>query len=226
MFASHEQADEEDRAVKRADTRPQAPGPVPARRRASRRARALLGAGLAVLLAAAVTGCSAMSPVTTITPYAPSDGVNVDLSDDVRLRNFLVIGAEKDGPGAVVGAVVNNGDRTVTVELAAQLGETAQPSQTRVSVPPGGQILIAPGQRYEMVIEQLPAGPGEVLEMSAAAASAGATFFEAPVLAPEGEYASLTVAPTTPAATPTSTPSVTVSPSESVTEEPTAEPTE
>jgi len=212
--------------VKRADTRPQAPGPVPAPGRAPRRARALLGAGLAVVLAGVLTGCSVLSPATTITPYAPSDGVNVDLSDDVALRNFLVVGSEKGGPGAVVGAIVNDGDRTVTVELATQLGEAAQPSQTRVSVPPGGQVLVAPGARNEMVVDELPVGPGEMLEMSAAAASAGAKFFEAPVLQPQGEYASLTAAPTTAPPTPTASPSVTGSPAESATSGPTASVTE
>jgi hypothetical protein len=213
--------------VKRADTRPQAPGPVPAPGRVSRRARALLGAGIAAVLAAVLTGCSGMSPITTITPYPPSDGVNVDLGDDIRLANFLVVGAEKGGPGAVVGAIVNQGTRTATVELATQLGETAQPSQTRVSVPPGNQVLIAPGERYEIVIDQLPVAPGELLEMSAASASAGATFFEAPVLPPNGEYATLTVAPTTPAATPTGSPSVTPTgePTGSATGPATGEPT-
>jgi len=211
--------------VKRADTRPQAPGPVPAPARAPRRARPLLGAGLAVLLAGALGGCSVMSPATTITPYAPSDGVNVNVSDDILLRNFLVVGAEKGGQGAVVGAIVNQGDRTVTVELATQLGEAAQPSQTRVSVPPHGSVQVAPGEKNEMVVGELPVGPGEMLEMSAAAASAGARYFEAPVLQPEGPYASLTAPPTTPPATPTAAPSASASPTESVTEEPTEEPT-
>jgi hypothetical protein len=42
--------------------------------------------------------------------------------------------------------------------------------------------------------------------MSAATADSGATFFKAPVLLPEGPYASYTVVPTTPTGSPTSSP--------------------
>ena len=192
--------------MKRADTGPSVTGQAPVPGRATRRARALAVAGLAAVLAGALTGCSTRSPATIITPYAASDGVNVNVGGDVVLRDMLVVGTEKGGQGAVVGTVVNLGERTTTVELSAQLGENTPFGQTRVSVPPSGRVLIAPGERYEMIISDLPVGPGETLEMSAAAANAGATYFKAPVLTAEGQYASYTVAPVTPTGSPSTDP--------------------
>jgi hypothetical protein len=205
--------------VKRADTRPSATG---------RRARPLAVAGLVVALGGGLTACSALSPQTVLTPYAPADGVNVDLSDDVLLRDFLVVAAEKGGRGAVVGTIVNDGERTAVVELAAQLAESAPFGQTRVSVPPSGRVAVGPGQRNQMTIDDMPVAPGETIQMSAAVANAGARFFPAPVLRPEVQYASITPAPTTPSALPTGSPSASASsgaePTESATEEPTGTP--
>jgi hypothetical protein len=192
--------------VKRADTGPSAAGRRPVFRRTPRRSRTLAGAGLAVVLAAVTAGCSTQSPATVTTPYAPSDGVNVDLSDQVKLRNLLIVAEEKGGQGALVGAVVNDGDRSVTVELTADLGEATQPYLMRVTVPANSQVLVAPGQEQELVVKDLPAAPGEVLGMTAASPSTGADEFQVPVLPPEGQYESLTVAPTTEPPTPTDTP--------------------
>jgi hypothetical protein len=177
--------------------------------RASRRVRALAGAGAVLAAAGVLAGCSTRSPATIITPYAAADGVNVAVGDIAYLRDFLVIARDKGGRGAVVGTIVNRTGRTVTVELAAQLGETTQPTQTRVSVPPHGTALVGPEALggETMVVEDLPVAPGEVIEMSAGSAGAGVTYFKAPVLTPDGQYASLTAPPTTAPPTPTGTPS-------------------
>lgn len=218
--------------MKRADTGPSAAGHRPASRRSPLRARTLAVAGLAVVLAATTAGCSRMNPATIRTPYAASDGVNVDLGDDIALRNLLIVATEKDGDGALVGAVVNDGDRSVTVDFTADLGENTQPYLLKVTVPANSQVLVAPGQEQELVVQDLQAGPGEVLSMTASAPSVGAEEFDVPVLPPEGPYEELTVPPTTEAPTPTDG----ASPTESATgesgttgeptEEPTGEPTE
>jgi hypothetical protein len=211
--------------VKRADTasmqgpqaaRPGAPGravPGPV----SRRPRALARAGIVLVAAGALAGCNFMNPATVLEPYSASDGVNVDLDDTVLLRNILVVADEEGGRGSVVGMVVNQGEEPVTVELAAQLGENAQPGQTRVQVPPSGNVLLGPEGlgSTEMILEDLPVAPGEVIEMSAASSGTGVAYFDAPVLPAEGEYASLTAPPTTPPATPTEQPTGTPSAEES-----------
>jgi len=213
--------------VKRADTGPSAAGHSPAPRRRPLRSRALAGTGLAVVLAAATAGCSTQSPATITTPYAASDGVNVDLGDQVGLRNFLVVAAEKGGQGAVVGAVVNEGDRSVTVDFTADLGENTQPYLMQVKVPANSQVLVAPGEKQELVVKDLTAAPGEVIKMTASAGSTGGEEFSVPVLPPKGQYEELTVPPTTEPPTPTESSSPTGSPSDgaSATGEPTDEPT-
>jgi hypothetical protein len=175
----------------------------------------------ALALAASAAGCSAFSPMTITTPYPASDGVNVDVGPDVHLRNVLVVAAEKGATGAVVASIVNNGPSPVTVQLAAQLGESTPFGQTRVVVPANGSVLVSPGQQNEMVVPDLPVGPGEFVEMSAATSASGTEYFQAPVVPPEGTYASLTAPPATP--TPSATPSATAS--ATPTGEPTGEPT-
>jgi hypothetical protein len=216
--------------VKRADTGPSAAGRRPASRRSPLRSRAVAGAGLAVVLAAAAAGCSTQSPATIRTPYAASDGVNVDLSDQVGLRNFLIVAAEKDGRGAVVGAVVNNSDRSVTVDFTADLGESTQPTLMEVTVPANSQVLVAPGEKQELVVPDLTAAPGGAIDMSANSPSTGAVTFAVPVLPPVGQYEELTAAPTTEPPTPSESPTesstdgATGEPTESPTDEPTSTP--
>jgi hypothetical protein len=213
--------------VKRADTRQSAAGRRSAPRRTGLRPRTLAGAAFVLVLAGSLTGCSAMSPATIETPYDASDGVNVDLGQQIGLRNFLVVAKEKGAPAAVLGSVVNDSDQETTVELTAQLGETTQPSVTRISVPAQSRVLIVPGGRQQMIIPELPVEPGAVLDMSAAAADAGATYFEAPVVPAAGSYSSLTAPPTTapPTPTPAASPSGTQQPTGSPTVTPTGQAT-
>jgi len=164
---------------------------------------ALVTAALAVVLSA----CSTLSPSTISDPYPAADGINVNLpGSTVALRNFLVIGAAKGAPAVVVGALVNNGPTEVEVALQADLGETAQPTQTVVRVGANSSVQLGPDQKFEMSIPQLPVEPGATTTLSAATTAGGRTELTVPVLRPENEYTALTPAPTTPAATSTPTP--------------------
>jgi hypothetical protein len=159
---------------------------------------ALVTAALAVVL----SGCSTLSPSTISDPYPAADGINLNLpGSTVALRNFLVIGASKGDPAVVVGALINNGPTEVDVALQADLGDTAQPTQTVVKVDANSSVQIGPGQKFEMSIPQLPVEPGATTALSAATTAGGRTELTVPVLRPEDQYKNLTPAPTTPAAT-------------------------
>ncbi len=189
---------------------------------------ALVTAALAVVL----SGCSVLSPSIITEPYPAADGVNVDLpGSTVALRNVLVIGAEKDAPAVVLGSVANTGSTEVEVSLQADLGETAQPTQTVVRVGANSSVQLGPGQKFEMAIPELPVEPGATIKLSAATTTGGRTELTVPVLRPEDEYTNITPAATTPAATTAApTPSSTKKPKASSgapeTAEPTEEPTE
>jgi hypothetical protein len=149
------------------------------------------------LLAVGLTGCAYASPSTITTPYPASDGVDADIpGTGVGLRNFIVIGTEKGAPASVVGVIVNDSDTNVQVSLQADLGETAQPSQTLVQIPPHGTTQIGPAQATTMQIPDLPVVPGALTGLSAATPQGGRADLSVPVLLPVGAYASLTPAPT------------------------------
>jgi hypothetical protein len=148
------------------------------------------------VLALGLTGCSAISP-SVVKTYPASDGVAASLpGTSVELRNFLVVGAAMGSPAEVVGAVVNSGANPVQVSLQAAVGASAQPSQTMVTVPANGIVQVGPDQTTTMEIAQLAAAPGAVLGLTAATSGGGRTDLNVPILLPQGEYASLTPAPT------------------------------
>lgn len=169
------------------------------------RTRRLVAIGAAgVAAAAALAGCSFTNPQTIATPYAASDGTNSELTDPasgetVRLRNFLVVAASKGAPGAVVGAVANDGAKPVTVQLeisAPAAGGDAAPTpvgQTSVTVQPGQLALIGPGGAA-FDVPQVPTAPGTVLTIKASTAG-GSTTFPLPVQGALNQYATIT--PTT-----------------------------
>jgi hypothetical protein len=163
---------------------------------------ALVTAALAVVL----SGCSVLSPSTVTEPYAASDGANLNLpGSPVGLRNFLVIGAEKGEPAVVVGALINEGTSEVRVSLQADLGETATPTETIVTLGPKEIVQLGPDQEFQMEIPELPVVPGANTRLSAATTAGGRAELLVPVMRPEVEYAGITPAPTTPAPTPSAT---------------------
>lgn len=165
----------------------------------TRRLVALATAGTAA--AVVLSGCSFTNPVTIATPYAASDGTNSQVTDPasgetVNLRNFLVVAAAKDAPGAVLGAVANDGSKPVTVQftVTAPAGEQgAAPTavgQGSVTVEPGALALVGPGGTA-FDLAAVPTAPGTVLSIEARTPG-GSTTFTLPVQAAVHQYATLT----------------------------------
>jgi hypothetical protein len=150
-----------------------------------------------------LAGCSATSPQVITTPYSAADGINASLGNTgVALRNMLVVGTAKGAPASVIGAIINNSDAPIQVSLQADLGESAQPSQTVIKVPAHGALSIGPKEQTQMTIPDLPVIPGATTGISAATLNGGRADLDVPVLAPSGPYASLAPAPTTGAPSP------------------------
>ena len=87
------------------------------------RLRAALSA--AALGSTLLGGCAVMSPVQTDYAYQAADGVNATFGE-LDLRGVLVIADAEDGPGSVVGQLVNNGDEDFEVTIGTE-GASAEP---------------------------------------------------------------------------------------------------
>lgn len=87
-----------------------------------RRNRAALIIPATVLL---LGGCGLATPIATQTTYNASDGVRVDVSDDVRVNNLMVLTQDESAPGLLIGQLVND-SRTDDVDLVLSDADGAE----------------------------------------------------------------------------------------------------
>jgi hypothetical protein len=147
-------------------------------------------AAAALVGAVALSGCQATSPIQTNVPYQPADGVAVDLGS-LHIRNLLVVASAKGEVGTMSGMVVNNGTRPVTVTFTA----SGAGNSATTNVPAGRATQLSGGEGTTAVtLPNLPAAPGDTINVTVSTPTDGTTQASAPVLAPQGYYA--TLAPT------------------------------
>ena len=81
--------------------------------------RPLLARLAAIAVGALVlTACSAINPITTDVHYAPSDGVQVAITDDAKALNLLVVTTAKGAPAVLTGSIYNGGEEDLAVTLS------------------------------------------------------------------------------------------------------------
>lgn len=131
-------------------------------------------AGAVVVLAAALTGCSATNEITSMDAYSASDGVRATLGT-VTAENLLLVAAGADEPGALQGALSNRGDDGVTVTVA--LGEES----ARVWLPAGDTVLFG-GSDGDEVVLTTPVAPGAVADVTLSTGAEGEVGVPVPVL--------------------------------------------
>ena len=113
----------------------------------SRFFQAIATAAVTVL---ALTGCTFFTPVATMKPYDPSDGVGTEIGD-LAIRNVLLI-ANDNNEATLVMTVVNNADDDIVLNL--QYGDSnvrvnesvtiaGGQSRTRVGDDPGTTIIVS-----------------------------------------------------------------------------------
>ncbi len=93
----------------------------------------VLGASLLL----GTTGCSLSSNIATLTPYAPSDGAQINL-EHVKFRNFIYLVSPEHR--ILIGSLVNSGldDQTVTIEY--EDATTGDLVSNEIKVPAGQKI--------------------------------------------------------------------------------------
>jgi hypothetical protein len=73
---------------------------------------------LIALSALALTGCSLSREVTSLEPYAPSDGVQLDIQD-LKVRNLILIQGTS-GKAVLIGSFVNSSKNDVLATLTTK----------------------------------------------------------------------------------------------------------
>ncbi|MGX1792950.1 DNA modification methylase [Microbacterium sp. NPDC055312] len=145
-------------------------------------------------LALGTTGCTFITHQATTNPYPASDGVPFDeTGGDVVARNVFVVTTEDGEVGNLVGAFINEGSKssTVDIDVAGEQLTLRVPSEDRVSLG---------GDKMPLRIENLGVKPGATVEVLIVSGDGEAIPAQVPVL--DGsldEYADLV-----PSAEPTS----------------------
>lgn len=128
-----------------------------------------------VVGALALAGCSVANPITTAMPYAPSDGVRVEVTDGVTVENLMVLTDGEGEEGHVLGAVVNRSSEDVEVTIT--LGEDG--GSVPVDVAAGESVNLA---EAGITTAAVGAAPGAVLDATVGATGSGDVAAAVPVL--------------------------------------------
>ena len=146
------------------------------------RALAVTGAAAAT---AALSACSFFSPVQTDNKYIPADGVPVQLGV-IAGRNLAIVADAAGGPGALTGAVLNQGDAEAVVGfLTREESEAGASVNTRLSLG-GRESKPITG----VVFEKVTGSPGTMTDIYLVTTE-GKQLVSVPVLAPHGFYEEL-----------------------------------
>ena len=161
---------------------------------------ASLGVSAAVLFA--TSGCALISTQATTISYSASDGVNVQDSGPLQVRNVLVVTDEEGVNGNLIAAIINDTDSSQTLTVAYSNGN----QEVRV---PAGTVLSLGADEDPVLLEGLDAAAGSDVEITFQSGDGDSVLVQVPVLDGTLNYLSPLVpeVPTpTPTVTATSTP--------------------
>lgn len=136
---------------------------------------------IAAALALGATGCSLIAPQGTLKPYAPSDGVDVNVSG-IDVRNIMLIADESGENFNVVFGSVNLTE--AEQELAISFtSEGTQKARAEFTIPTGNTLFGNPAGEEAPVLVTIPgAVPGATVDAYFQKAGAEEVKYEIPVL--------------------------------------------
>ncbi|WP_136041168.1 MULTISPECIES: DNA modification methylase [unclassified Microbacterium] len=165
------------------------------------KSRLVASAALSALVLFGATGCTFITPQSTKTEYAASDGVNIsDADGPIDVRNALVIANEDGSVGNLIAGIVNPTDESATLTIALADGEPFI-----VTVPAGGTVSLGADEEPLRIVG-LDTMPGATVEIHFQSGDSTGVKAEVPVL--DGSlpyYADLVPSESVPSPTPTPT---------------------
>ncbi len=180
------------------------------------RLAASLALGTAVILGA--TGCNMLAPQATTIDYSASDGVNIPDSGPLKVRNAMFIANEDGSLGNLLGAVVNDTDEDITLNVSVD-------GESQVLRVLANDVVSLGIDSAPMLFEQVGI-PGSDVEVAFQSGEGTGVEVNVPIL--DGtlpHYAEFVPTPMgSGSPTPTAAPSPTVTPSPAATPSPTPTP--
>jgi hypothetical protein len=139
---------------------------------------ASLAIGAAVILG--TTGCSMISPQATTITYSAAEGVNVHGSGPLEVRNAFIVANEDGSQGNFVAAIVNQTDKSQTLNL--EFGEGSSAVQKKVRVPANSVVSLGTKDEDPLLIDGLDTLPGAILATYFQSGDAAGVVAKIPVL--------------------------------------------
>ncbi|ARU50778.1 hypothetical protein CBR64_03970 [Cellulosimicrobium cellulans] len=128
-------------------------------------------------MVASVAVASACSPIETNRPYSPSDGLRVNLTDDLRGLNLLVVSAAEGDAGALVGAFANDTTEDVEFDVTPEGGDPVT-----IPVAAGETVYLGTEDGFDAQIGRVDAAPGGVLPVTVSVTTGEEQTMSLPVL--------------------------------------------
>jgi hypothetical protein len=139
---------------------------------------ASLAIGAAVILG--TTGCSMISPQATTITYSAAEGVNVHGSGPLEVRNAFIVANEDGSQGNFVAAIVNQTDKSQTLNL--EFGEGSGAVQKKVRVPANSVVSLGTEDEDPLLIDGLDTPPGAIIPTYFQSGDAEGVVVKIPVL--------------------------------------------
>ncbi|MBT2496560.1 DNA modification methylase [Microbacterium sp. ISL-59] len=141
------------------------------------KSRLVASAALSALVLFGATGCTFITPQSTKTEYAASDGVNIsDADGPIDVRNALVIATDDGSVGSFIAGIVNPTDESATLTIAL-----ADSEPFTVTVPAGGTVSLGADEEPLRIVG-LDTMPGATVEIHFQSGDSTGVKAEVPVL--------------------------------------------
>lgn len=165
-----------------------------------RRRLGLAGLAAPLLLAGALTGCSAQYSAATAASYVPGQGNFVD-SGAMKVRAIVVV-SDTDGKGALTAVLVNDGSKPDSLTGVDVDGGTATMSPSSIKVAPNAMVKVgipattasqrgATSNPATVFLTGDKVIPGGMVDLTFSFANSPTVSTTAVILASTGEYADI-----------------------------------
>ena len=120
--------------------------------------RLIASLAIGALIVLGTTGCSMISTQATTIPYAAAEGVNVHGAGPLEVRNALIVANEDGSEGNFIAAIVNQTDKSQTLNM--EFGEGAGAIEKSIRVPANSVVSLGTEDDEPILLKGLDTPPG------------------------------------------------------------------